>query len=140
MGGKVSVLCRALGVSRQTWYDWEAGSSRPEEQRWGQLEGVLGLQRGAIRDSLKPPYEGPTLDYWVGRWEQQTLHFRRLLADQEELLALMRSRSERGGVPFPEPTLSATMPTASPERLEQRTADQSTPDTLADADRARARG
>jgi hypothetical protein len=103
MGGKVSILCRALTVSRQTWYDWESGTSKPDEQRWSHLEAVLGLPRGAIREALKPPYEGPTLDYWVGRWEQQTLHFRRLLADQEELLSLMRSRAERGGVPLPEP-------------------------------------
>lgn len=32
-------------------------------------------------------------DYWLGRWEQQTLHLRRVLLDQEALLASMRQSS-----------------------------------------------
>lgn len=30
-------------------------------------------------------------DYWLGRWEQQTLHLRRVLLDQEALLESMRT-------------------------------------------------
>lgn len=32
-------------------------------------------------------------DYWLGRWEQQTLHLRRVLLDQEALLESMRQKS-----------------------------------------------
>lgn len=99
MGAKPTFLAKAMGVSRQTWYDWENGVSRPDHNRWGHLEGLLGLRRGSIAAATQRPLDGPSLDYWIGRWEQHTDHFERLLREQRELVQLMRDRSVVGATP-----------------------------------------
>lgn len=75
---------------------------------------------------------GHSPDYWRGvlyAAEAMSETVTALLRQQREAAEQMAAL-ERG----------ALTPTASPERLEQRTADQSTPDTLADAAPARAQG
>lgn len=98
---------KRIGVSGAAISRWEAEIDAPDPSRYEAIEGTYFLPKGTIERMLKPPAEGPSLDYWVGRWEQQTLHLRRLLMDQEELLATMR---EKAG--------SATTPTATREGMD----------------------
>jgi transcriptional regulator with XRE-family HTH domain len=84
---------RHMGVSGATISRWESGDDAPDPSRYPLIEQTYLLARGVVEQMLTPPSEGPSLDYWVGRWEQQTMHFRRVLADQEELLAHMRQRA-----------------------------------------------
>lgn len=98
---------KRIGVSGAAISRWEAEIDAPDPSRYEAIEGTYFLPKGTIERMLKPPAEGPSLDYWVGRWEQQTLHLRRLLMDQEDLLATMR---EKAG--------SATTPTVTREDMD----------------------
>ncbi|MCO4101078.1 MAG: helix-turn-helix transcriptional regulator [Gemmatimonas sp.] len=84
---------QAMGVSGAAVSGWESGENAPDPTRYSAIESTYGLASGVIAAMQAPALEGPSLDYWVGRWEQQTLHFRRLLADQELLLTHMRQKA-----------------------------------------------
>ena len=84
---------KRIGVSGAAVSGWESGATSPDPSRFAEIEATYFLAPGTVASMLKPPSEGPSLDYWVGRWEQQTMHFRRVLADQEELLLLMRRKA-----------------------------------------------
>ncbi|GAB1345062.1 helix-turn-helix domain-containing protein [Gemmatimonas sp.] len=77
-------------------------------------------------------YDDPR--YWSARWDQSVAHLRRLLLEQEELANDMRE-AVYGGYRRP-----AATPPVTPERLEQRIADQIPPDASGTDDPVRAQG
>jgi hypothetical protein len=91
-------VASALALTPQAVYLWERGESVPDRERWGDIESAYGLPAGAIANRLSVPLEGPSLAYWIGRWEQATMHLRTLVREQEGLLGEMRERS--GDVPI----------------------------------------
>lgn len=117
---------KRIGVSGAAISGWESGASVPDPSRFAAIESTYHLPAGAVSAMLKAPETGPSLDYWIGRWEQQTMHFRRLLTDQEDLLEMMR---RAGGAPL--------TPPATPEALEAATRRQLAADATAAAARAR---
>ena len=82
-----------IGVSGAAISRWESEIDAPEAARFAAIESAYALPAGTIERMRTPPVSGASLDYWVGRWEQQTLHLRRVLLDQEELLAFMKGRA-----------------------------------------------
>jgi transcriptional regulator with XRE-family HTH domain len=118
-------LAEKLGVTSAAVSQWESGRTKPDVERTQAIERALRMGPGVLLSLRGPAVEGPSLDYWVGRWEQQTMHFRRLLSDQEELLAHMREKAgftQPLGVPAP-----ASMPAVAPNWV--------TPAELAEDDR-----
>jgi transcriptional regulator with XRE-family HTH domain len=93
-------LADHVGVTKNTVSEIERGrdTSVALLAQMAQVLGVATADLVHVHEMTPPPAEGASFDYWVGRWEQQTMHFRRLLADQEELLSVMKDRSNLGAV------------------------------------------
>lgn len=104
-GLSVADAARQIGVSRVALYAWENGESLPEESRFNRIDDVYRLGKGVLVSILGKPLAGPSLDYWVGRWEQQTAHLQRVLADHQALVEYMRQKAGEG-IQSPEPNAS----------------------------------
>lgn len=90
-----------LRVSVQTVHNWERAKKpvQPSSARYPEIEQAYGLQPGAIRAVLGIPLSGPSLDYWVGRWEQATEHLERVLIEQRALVEYMKAKSSTVNYP-----------------------------------------
>jgi transcriptional regulator with XRE-family HTH domain len=55
-GHNVTEQCRLVGVSRQAWYAWQRGESRPNPQQAKRLAELTGFDADVIRGRpLRPP-------------------------------------------------------------------------------------
>lgn len=106
---------KRIGVSGAAISRWESEIDSPDTSRFGDIEAAYHLPAGSVSAMLQPPAQGASLDYWVGRWEQQTMHFRRILADQEDLLSVMKEQSSLGAVAPSSTPIEIARQTASAE-------------------------
>lgn len=97
-GLSVTDVATALGVSRQTVYAWEKGTSVPEPERYADIELAYRVAAGSVRAYRADPLIGGSLDYWRGRAEQIALHLQDVLKEQWGLVEAMKLA---GTEPFP---------------------------------------
>lgn len=83
-------IAAEIGVSAPAVYGWERGTI-PKPERFPKMEAAYGLPAGSIAAVIGGPLTGGSLSYWVGRFEQATVHLERVTREQRDLVDLMRA-------------------------------------------------
>ena len=85
-------VAEIVGVTPPAVYNWENGTSVPGKSRFAKMEAAYRLPAGSVAAALSDPLAGGALAYWIGRWEQSAAHLRRVVLEQDELIAEMKRR------------------------------------------------
>lgn len=126
----IDEIAKRAQVSRQTVYNWETDGPPFDDTSIMKVEDAYELERGSLVSALFVT-GSETLDYWRGKVESAQGFAVDLAARLGAIAEEMRT---------PRSPSATFTPASLSERLEQRTSDQSSPDTLREADQERAQG